>query len=326
MKTFSLSILIPFFCAFGINTLSAADWKVYVAKYKQNKTCAISYTFDDGLAEHSTVAAPELEKRGFRGTFWVCGYYTEQGASSKLPRMTWGELKKMAKNGHEISNHGWSHKNAKRLTLEQVKSEIEKNDSAIFANIGVMPVTYCYPYNYKTDEIVALASKNRVGTRTKQISIGGKSTPQRFDKWLADLMKKEDWGVGMTHGINHGYDAFKDPALFWAHLDKVKSLEDKIWVGTFREVSAYIKEREDIQLNVSTHKKGLTITPEMTLDKKLFTEPLTLVLAREELEKEVKKVSVKQGGKTLSPRIAGDKILFDFNPYAGKIKVNFSYK
>lgn len=72
----------------------------------------------------------------------------------------------------------------KRLTLEQVKSEIEKNDSAIFANIGVMPVTYCYPYNYKTDEIVALASKNRVGTRTKQISIGGKSTPQRFAKWL----------------------------------------------------------------------------------------------------------------------------------------------
>ncbi len=36
---------------------------------------------------------------------------------------------------------------------------MEKNDSAIFANIGVMPVTYCYPYNYKTDEIVALASK-----------------------------------------------------------------------------------------------------------------------------------------------------------------------
>ena len=84
------------------------------------------------------MAAPELEKRGFRGTFWVCGFYTEQGASSKLPRMTWDELKQMAKNGHEISNHSWSHQNAKRLTLEQVKSEIEKNDSAIFANIRQM--------------------------------------------------------------------------------------------------------------------------------------------------------------------------------------------
>ena len=33
-------------------------------------------------------SCPELEKRGFRGTFWVCGYYTEQGASAKVPRMT----------------------------------------------------------------------------------------------------------------------------------------------------------------------------------------------------------------------------------------------
>ena len=46
----------------------------------------------------------------------------------------------------------------------------------------------------------------------------------------------------MTHGINYGYDAFKEPSLFWEHLDKVKSLEDKIWVGTFREVAAYIRE------------------------------------------------------------------------------------
>lgn len=326
MKIFSLSLWISFFSIFCVSTLSAADWKVYVAKYRQDKTCAISYTFDDGLAEHPTVAAPELEKRGFRGTFWVCGYYTEQGAAAKLPRATWGELREMAKKGHEISSHSWSHKNAKRLTLEQVKNEIEKNDSAILANIGIRPVTYCYPYNYKTEEIVELASRGRVGTRTKQISIGGKSTPQRFDKWLADLMKKEEWGVGMTHGIHHGYDAFKDPALFWAHLDKVKSMEDKIWVGTFREVAAYIKERDDIQLTVSEGKKGLTIVPEMTLDKHLFTESLTLVLERVGAGKEVKKVSAKQGGKTLPSRIVGDKILFDFNPYAGKIKVNVSYK
>lgn len=158
------------------------DPHVYVAKYKGDRACAISYTFDDGLAEHSTVAAPELEKRGFRGTFWVCGYYTEQGASAKVPRMTWDELREMSKKGHEVSSHSWAHKNAKRLTIEQVKSEIEKNDSAIYANIGIVPRTYCYPYNYKTEEIVSMASKGRVATRTKQISIGGKSTPERFDK------------------------------------------------------------------------------------------------------------------------------------------------
>lgn len=61
MKTLSLFILTSFFYILGISTLSAANWKVYVAKYKQDKTCAITYTFDDGLAEHSTVAAPELK-------------------------------------------------------------------------------------------------------------------------------------------------------------------------------------------------------------------------------------------------------------------------
>ena len=132
MKTLSFFILASFFSAFCTGSiLSAADWKVHVAKYRQDKACAISYTFDDGLAEHFTVAAPELEKRGFRGTFWVCGYYTEQGASSKLPRMTWDELRKMAKNGHEISNHSWTHKNAKRLTLEQVRMEIISTISAL---------------------------------------------------------------------------------------------------------------------------------------------------------------------------------------------------
>ena len=60
MKTLSLFILTSFFYILGISTLSAANWKVYVAKYKQDKTCAITYTFDDGLAEHSTVAAPDL--------------------------------------------------------------------------------------------------------------------------------------------------------------------------------------------------------------------------------------------------------------------------
>lgn len=338
MKTLLLFILSIFSYSF-ICTVSAIDWNIYVAKYKQGKVCAVSYTFDDGLAEHSTVAAPELEKRGFRGTFWICGYYTEQGASAKVPRMTWDELKEMAKKGHEISSHGWAHKNAKRLTLEQVKAEIEKNDSAILANTGTKPVTYCYPYNYKTEEIVRLASQNRVGTRTKQLSLGSKSTPQRFDKWLNDLMKKEEWGVGMTHGIHSGYDAFKDPVLFWNHLDKVKSMEDKIWVGTFREVASYIREREDIQLKVSCNKRRLTITPRMTLNENLFTEPLTMVIEGKEVvtggkevkikgkevksvRKEVKEVSVKQGKKQLAARIADGKVIFDFNPYAGKIKVS----
>ena len=70
MKTFSLFILS---LLISIGYLSGADWNVQIARYKQDKASAISYTFDDGLAEHYTLLVPQLEKRGFRGTFWVCG-------------------------------------------------------------------------------------------------------------------------------------------------------------------------------------------------------------------------------------------------------------
>lgn len=51
MKTLSFFILASFFSAFCTGSiLSAADWKVHVAKYRQDKDCATSYTFDDGLA------------------------------------------------------------------------------------------------------------------------------------------------------------------------------------------------------------------------------------------------------------------------------------
>lgn len=42
MKKFSLFILSLLFCT---GYMSGADWNVYVARYKQDKACAISYTF-----------------------------------------------------------------------------------------------------------------------------------------------------------------------------------------------------------------------------------------------------------------------------------------
>ena len=53
-------------------------------------------------------------------------------------------------------------------------------------------------------------------------------------------------------------------------------MENEIWVGTFREVAAYTKEREKIRLNVLEN--GYNITPHLDMNAQLFTEPLTMVL------------------------------------------------
>lgn len=316
MKTFLITLLCVFFYS-GFS--SGADWNVSVAKYRHDKVCAISYTFDDGLAEHYTLAAPQLEQRGFRGTFFINGSKVNKDERhiKDTTRVTWPQLKEMAEKGHEISNHGWAHRNFAKFPFEVLKEDILKNDSAIYAHVGVMPRTYAYPNNTKQGEAMAFVARNRVGTRLKQRSVGSKRTARDLEKWMETLIKTGDWGVGMTHGLTYGYDAFGNPQRLWEHWEQVKANEDKIWVGTFREVVSYLKERDAIRLTVTEKKNKLHVVPELPLDKELFTEPLTMVVEGGTM----KKVSARQGKKKLSVQLHSDKAFFDFDPFGGEIIV-----
>ena len=316
MKTFLITLLCVFFYS-GFS--SGADWNVSVAKYRHDKVCAISYTFDDGLAEHYTLAAPQLEQRGFRGTFFINGSKVNKDERhiKDTTRVTWPQLKEMAEKGHEISNHGWAHRNFAKFPFEVLKEDILKNDSAIYAHVGVMPRTYAYPNNTKQGEAMAFVARNRVGTRLKQRSVGSKRTARDLEKWMETLIKTGDWGVGMTHGLTYGYDAFGNPQRLWEHWEQVKANEDKIWVGTFHEVVSYLTEREAIRLTVTEKKNKLHVVPELPLDKELFTEPLTMVVEGGTM----KKVSARQGKKKLSVQLRSDKAFFDFDPFGGEIIV-----
>lgn len=316
MKTFLITLLCVFFYS-GFS--SGADWNVSVAKYRHDKVCAISYTFDDGLAEHYTLAAPQLEQRGFRGTFFINGSKVNKDERhiKDTTRVTWPQLKEMAEKGHEISNHGWAHRNFAKFPFEVLKEDILKNDNAIYAHVGVIPRTYAYPNNTKQGEAMAFVARNRVGTRLKQRSVGSKRTARDLEKWMETLIKTGDWGVGMTHGLTYGYDAFGNPQRLWEHWEQVKANEDKIWVGTFHEVVSYLKEREAIRLTVTEKKNKLHVVPELPLDKELFTEPLTMVVEGGTM----KKVSARQGKKKLSVQLRSDKAFFDFDPFGGEIIV-----
>lgn len=298
---------------------------VYIAKYKSDKPCAISYTFDDGLREHFTLIAPRFKALGFKGTFWINGSKINQDekALKDTTRMSWKNLKEMSHYGHEISNHGWAHINFGRHTLDQIKEDIFKNDSAIYVNVGIMPLTFCYPNNTKTPEGVKIASENRIGTRTEQRSVGGKSTSENLENWIKTLRSSGDWGVTMTHGITYGYDHFKSADIFWEHLKKVKAMEDEIWVGTFREVAAYVKLRDLTMLQV--HKDSdshYTIRPECPLDKTVFTERLTAIIN----QSGVKQIKISQDKKKLKAKVESNRVMFAFDPFGGPIDVKMRQK
>ena len=89
--------------------------KVTITPFYQGKKAAISFTYDDGLLEHYTLVAPNLEKRGFRGSFWIIGNVVGVEHHRLGARMTWKQIKKMEKRGHDMGSHGWSHKNCRKV-------------------------------------------------------------------------------------------------------------------------------------------------------------------------------------------------------------------
>jgi len=310
----SLELYIPLVIALcSVKTGKAQELKFEIAKYQGNRQCAISYTFDDGLREHATVVVPRLNKLGLTATFWINGSKVNRDNVYNLDttRVTWAELKAMQAAGHEISNHGWAHRNLAKLSVSEAEYELLKNDSAIYEHLGIWPKTFCYPGNSKNEQAIALASKNRVATRLSQFSVGSKSTDANLDKRVENLLATGEWGVTMTHGITYGYDHFLDAGILWRHLEKIAQMKDRVWIASFVQVAAYVKERDSTTLVIEKVKKGYRIVPHLYLDNNLFQEPLTLVIQG----KSAKRPIVKQGGKRLDVLAIDHTLLVNFSPW-----------
>lgn len=289
--------------------------QVKVAEYYGNRKAAVSYTFDDGMEEHYTLLFPELKKRGIKGTFAINGAFIG-GKWKKSKAVSWSQLREMVADGQEISNHAWKHRKLTRLSDEDMRMEVQRNDTLIYDSVGVFPRTFIYPYNSKSDKVVEFCSRDRVGTRTRQVAVGSRQNRRWLKDWVDGLIEKGEWGIGMTHGITNGYDSIgTDPSRFWHHLDYACSLQDQLWIATFHDVSAYKAERENIQLTVKEKKRKITVKPHLTLDRSLFHHPLTLIVNTD------RSVKVKQDGKPINANHKDGKAVFNFNPHGGKITI-----
>ena len=288
---------------------------IKVADYKDGKECAVSLTFDDSMKEHYTIVAPELEKRGFRGTFWMCGGWMPAEPQYDTTHFTWAEAKEMSDKGHEMSNHSWSHPNMTTLSEDELKEQIRKNDEAILANLGKPSTTFCFPYNAYNDAVLAEVMKGRIGARLKEFWLGGQHSPKEYlQKQIEDALAAGSWIVGMTHGINYGYDCYEDASEFTDFLDYLKSLEDRIWVGIFRDIAAYTAVAKGVSMDISKDGKEITIVPATNLDRTLYETPLTL-----EVTTDGKKIKAQQDGKALEASYRNGKAYITFCPFGGAV-------
>ena len=306
--------------------MTADDRQVSVAPYWGGRQAALSLTFDDGLQDQFTLAAPELKKRGLRATFAIVGSKVggimRSSQDRKMgidgtPCMTWDMLRQLVADGHEIGSHGWGHKNVTKLSDEALRHEVLCNDSALHAQTGQWPRSYFYPGNQKDSATVAFCEQGRVGSRLFQTSIGGKRDTLWLRRWVDGLLERGEWGVGMTHGIATGYDHFADPQVLWHLLDYVASLEGHLWVAPFAEVLAYIKERQNTRMDVCNQGRKAVVTLTTNLPADIFNYPLTLLLSSRPVAK------VEQDHRKLAVYGQAGRQMVDVRLHAGPVTIYY---
>jgi hypothetical protein len=110
--------------------------------------------------------------------------------------------------------------------------------------------------------------------------------------------------------------------ILWNFFSEVKAREDSVWVATFAEMAASKKECDNTTFDIRKNGKTWLIASHCSLDKTIFTERLTAVIPLPG----IKKISVKQNGKSLATTVLQDKVMFGFDPFGNEIEIQTDYK
>ena len=98
----------------------------------------VSFSFDDGLSS-APVAGSVLAAHGVKGTFYII---TGDVGSSGF--VTWGNVKTLAEEGHEIGAHTVEHKDLEFLTPEEQEYQVCHSREQLEEH-GYHPLSFAYP-------------------------------------------------------------------------------------------------------------------------------------------------------------------------------------
>lgn len=232
------------------------------------KKAVIVLTYDDGLDSHLDVAIPQLDRFGFKGTFFLYSFLSEN---------RFADWKKVSDNGHELGNHSLFHPCSGKVSSEKpsryssesydvpsMLREIGVMNKLLFAITGKQPTSYAYPCgetvvggidyvdSLRASGLVRFArgvGNNPVVTNFKDINylnVPCFGAPAGSDAgvligFAEEVLKKQGLGVYIFHGVGGDYLSMGANE----HLALLKFLDKhsyEIRVATFSEAMEYLQK------------------------------------------------------------------------------------
>lgn len=260
-----------------------------IAKYKDKKLAAASYTFDDALSTQFEIAN-YFEEVGLRASFFL--------VPKNIPDSDWQYWRELAVIGHELGNHSMSHGEKElllsnpNLTDEYIDNEINGAQRLIAEKTGFTPLAFVFPSGEYNERSLSIAKQNHIVTRKpgfdgdyEEFPIGGSSitAADQANAALTNALNAGKWIVFAGHGIvnggqkGEGYDPIA-PQVLHDHVLFAGTQSANIWIDTFIKVARYRLCREQAQPQTELVSSNLAIVRFGGNYSGYCTEPLTVVL------------------------------------------------
>jgi peptidoglycan/xylan/chitin deacetylase (PgdA/CDA1 family) len=258
--------------------------------YEDGKLEEAYRTIDEGYAK---VRAGALAPR------------SEPGAEGGRDRLTWDQLRELARRGHEVASHTVTHPRLAVLDEPNLVYELEKSRQEILDQVGPKHTfsVEC-PYGTEDERAVALAlarypaARNRMpepflqelnrgsqgepGTAGKEYVQWQRGpltrTPLPLMKSWIDLIAAHDnvWLVLVFHGVDGiGWEP-KTSGELREYFEYIKSKQSRLWVATFQDATKYMRERAHALLEARRRGSAIDVALRHDLDHDLYDLPLTL--------------------------------------------------
>lgn len=231
--------------------------------WPEHKQAVIVLTYDDALLSQLDTAVPQLERAGFKATFFL----TADLNYNTIPR--WRALSAA---GFELGNHTIFHPclpsednpvSSASYTPYSMIREIDYMNDFLFAVDGKMRRPFAYPCaetlaggkDYvDTLRKYGLSSYARAGgdssaviidfkhldlLRVPSYGLNGGETGEQLIAFVKAVQQKGGMGVIMFHGIGGDYITVSARA-HQQLLDYLKKHEATIWVATFQQAMDYV--------------------------------------------------------------------------------------
>ncbi len=238
--------------------------------------------------------------------------------------ITWPELQKFAEQGHEFGSHTILHPYLAVMDSTNIFYEIEKSRLDILNHLGPehtfsaecpfgtedervmeyahqvfpalrnrMPHPYLTELNRSSDEDPRESETEYVQWQRGPLS----DTPMDLMKSWVDQSLEEDniWLVNVFHGVEGiGWESLSRDELE-EYFTYIKDREDQLWVATFKDVTQYMRERMNADVQTKTTSDEITVELTHSLDPDLYDFPLTL---KTYVPADWENVTVSQDGET----------------------------